>query len=57
MISWRAVASIFLLHAGIGAIADYDVPPAQVDVFYPKGFRVSIPGNLKFNFNSYHRSS
>lgn len=24
--------------------ADYDVPPAKVEVFYPKGFRVSIPG-------------
>lgn len=22
----------------------YDVPPAKVEVFYPKGFRVSIPG-------------
>lgn len=27
--------------------ADYDVPPAKVEVFYPKGFRVSIPGIKK----------
>lgn len=31
-------------------IADYDVPPAKVDVFYPKGFRVSIPGIMKCVF-------
>lgn len=35
---------IFLLIAFNLCSAEYDVPPAKVEVFYPKGFRVSIPG-------------
>lgn len=26
---------------------DYEVPAATVEVFRPKGFRISIPGNKK----------
>lgn len=37
-------AWIFLLLTVRFCFADYDVPPAKVEVFYPKGFRVSIPG-------------
>lgn len=34
--------------------ADYDVPPAKVEVFYPKGFRVSIPGKNLYSVFALH---
>lgn len=40
---WTFAWILLLLTVDFGT-ADYNVPPAKVEVFYPKGFRVSIPG-------------
>lgn len=39
-------ALLILCHCLLFIFA-YDVPPAKVEVFYPKGFRVSIPGKYQ----------
>ncbi|KAJ6635285.1 Beta-1,3-glucan-binding protein 1 [Pseudolycoriella hygida] len=45
---------VFLLLNVYVCSADYDVPPAKVEVFYPKGFRVSIPAEPGITLFAFH---
>ncbi|XP_037037539.1 beta-1,3-glucan-binding protein-like [Bradysia coprophila] len=53
---WMFVLLIFLLQTVnlCSADGDYDVPPATVEVFYPKGFRVSIPADPDIKLFAFH---
>lgn len=37
---------IYLINNKVNAIPQYDVHPAEFVVYYPRGFEVSIPGNV-----------
>ncbi|XP_037907713.1 gram-negative bacteria-binding protein 3-like [Hermetia illucens] len=42
-----------LAHVGV-AIPQYDVPPAKIEVFYPRGFQVSIPAEEGVTLFAFH---
>lgn len=50
MFLWFVIISLVFL-GGNHAASEYDVPPAQFVIYYPRGFEVSIPGkNFDFDF-------
>lgn len=49
-----ALSWVFLLATGLSLSWGYEVPKAQVRVFYPKGFEVSIPHEEGISLFAFH---
>lgn len=50
MFLWFVIIPLVFLGGNHAAI-EYDVPPAQFVIYYPRGFEVSIPGkNFESNY-------